>query len=94
MSRNVWVNEEGLKAYNNQVSKRMRSLNGFITNYIAIIDSVCQNAVTDGAFHDKLQAFKEAADVLKNQPELLSQQISNKICDYIYDMDKADRYIY
>jgi hypothetical protein len=63
-------------------------------SYINILNNVCQNAISDGAVFDNLQAFRDTAQRLSGQFSAIAKGTAEIYSDFKNDIDAADEYLY
>jgi len=65
-----------------------------VSEYIQLLNEVCENSITSGTVYSNLMSFKEECEGLKEQISEITNLLSRNMRTYIDKIDDKDQYIY
>lgn len=86
------VHEEYIENQKENLVNSLVQMNGIVDLYIEHLNEILQYAIQDGSTAQALCAYIEYAKQLKGNLQMIAEQISEILCQYLYDIESADKY--
>lgn len=82
---------EGMKKY---YTEQGIKLEGYLSEYIGILESVSKNAIKKGDVHNSLNSYISYAKKLKGQINSASKTAEKQVGSFLKSVDSADQYLF
>lgn len=88
----VIVDEEYMENQRENLVNSLTQMNGIIDLYIEHLNEILQYAIQNGSTAQALYAYVEYAKQLKGNLQMIAEQISELLCQYMCDIESVDQY--
>lgn len=81
-------------AMGNYFKRQGEQLDKMISDYIEVVKSVRDSAITKGSVHDTLTSYITYAEKMKGKIGTLSQNAQSQVGKFLSRVDDADQYLF
>ena len=88
------VDDANIKETGKILQKMGESLDDAIYRYCDIMKEITDSAIKSGRTADAIRAITAYVEKLRDQFDLIGEASSRACSNFLFDIDKADRYLY